>query len=514
MIAVNRPCALGAVPLVAALALLAVAHRGFAQTAGTPAAAILSNGDFQVDADGDGVPDGWASPKGGVSYVRDGENRFLRLTSSTPDEMVITYRQVRVPKGVAALELTWKQRTAGLKVGTQSWFDARVMLQFKDAAGEKVAGGPPAPNTNKNSDGWSERGVKFLVPDGAVVLEIMPTLFRVTSGTFDLDDVALKATDPAPLVVAARAKAEADAAKRAQNVEKRQAAAAAKAGPDGELIPNGNFQAEGKGGVPDKWGRLKGDLSWQKEGDNRFLRLVSPAPGKTVLLYHPIDLPKGAKALDFKWSQRVANLKRGKEGHFDARILFQWLDAAGHKMEGAPPPAATQKNTDGWVDQSASFLVPDGAVALVLMPTLFQVESGTFDLDNLSLRPADPAALVAAAAAKAAEERAAVVEPEAPNKAKWPAELRTAGNKVVDADGKEVWLQGVNVDSLQWNPRGERVMRSAVVADGGLEGERPAAAGPGDVLVRQGRRARRTGARPTASWWTTSSPWRRTAAPT
>jgi endoglucanase len=462
MTIVKRTRAVRAILLCAVIAISVATHQNVAHPADKPALAILSNGDFQLDADGDGVPDGWAEPKGGVSFPIDGTNRFLRLASPKPDEMVMTYRLVRIPKGVRPL--SWKQRTANLKVGKQSWFDARIMLQFKNAAGEKVAGSPPAPNTNKNSDGWIEKNIKFLAPDDAVILEFMPALFRVESGTFDLDDIVLKETDPAPVAAAAKAKAEADADKLAKNVEKRQAAAAAKAGPDRELIANGNFQAEGKGGVPDKWSKLKDDLTWQKEGNNRFLRLVSPAPGKLVMFYHAVDLPKGTKALEFKWSQRISNFKRGKENYFDARIIFQWLDAAGHKLTAAHPPATAQKNLEGWAQKSERFLAPDGALTLVIMPALFQVESGTFDLDNLSLKAIDPAPLIAAAEAKAAEEKAAIVAPEPPNQAKWPPELRVAGNKVLDKDGKEVWLQGVNVDSLQWNARGERVMRSALVA--------------------------------------------------
>jgi len=453
-----------AIQFCALIASFVATDRNVARSADKPPVIILSNGDFQTDADSDGVPDGWASPKGGVSYASDGTNRFLHLTSPKPDEMVITYRQVRFPKGVQALELSWKQRTADLKVGKQAWFDARIMLQFKNADQEKVAGSPGAPSTNKNSAGWIEKSIKFLVPEGAVILEIMPTLFQVKSGTFDLDDIVLKETDPKPLAEAAKAKAAADAEKLAKNTEKRQAAAAAKAGPNGELIANGNFQAEGKGDVPDKWGKLKNDLSWKKEDDNRFLRLVSPEAGKMVMFYHAIDLPKGTKALEFKWSQRISNFKRGKENYFDARIMFQWLDPSGKKMTAAPSPAAAEKNTEGWVEKTKSFLVPEGALTLVLMPSLLQVESGTFDLDNLSLKATDPVPLIAAAEAKAAEEKAAIVEPEAPNKAKWPSELRVVGNKLLNKEDKEVWLQGVNVDSLQWNARGERVMRSAIVA--------------------------------------------------
>jgi hypothetical protein len=243
------------------------------------------------------------------------------------------------------------------------------------------------------------------------------------------------------------------------------APAPAFAAPDIELIANGDFQASGKSGdTPDKWGALKGDLSWQKEGDNRFLRLVSPAPGKMVMFFRTVDIPQEVKALEFKWKQRVSNLKKGKENYFDARIVFQWKDAAGEKLTGAPVASEASKNTAGWVEKSKAFLVPEGARTLVIMPTLFQVTTGTLDLDDLSLKAVEPVVLLAAAQAEAAEEKAAMVEPEAPNTAKWPPQLHVTGTKVLNADGKEAWLQGVNVDSLEWNPQGERVLRSALVA--------------------------------------------------
>ncbi|HSI34994.1 MAG TPA: glycoside hydrolase family 5 protein [Tepidisphaeraceae bacterium] len=428
----------------------------------TQAAELLPNGDFQSATMPDGPPDHWPAAKGGASYVKEGENRYLHLAASKPDEMVMTYRQVRVPKDVKAIEMSWRQRTADLKKGKQAWFDARIMLQWKNAAGEKVAGKLPAPNTNKNSD-WIEKKVSFLVPEEGLTLEIMPTLFRVEAGSFDIDDLSLKATDPAPIEAANKAKAEADAAKQAAAAEKRQANAAKNAGTEGELIANGNFQTLGKGEVPEKWGAMKENLSWETEGDNRFLRFKSPEAGKMVMLYRPIDLPKDAKALEFKWSYRLADFKRGKENYFDARILFQFLGADGKKISEASPAGAS-KNTEGWVDKSKQFLVPEGAVTLVLMPALFQAASGTLDLDNLSLKPVDPAVLIAAAEAKAVLDKAAQIDPEQPNPAKFPQELRVEGTKTLTKDGKEIWLQGVNVDSLQWNHKGERVMKSTLVA--------------------------------------------------
>ena len=39
--------------------------------------------------------------------------------------------------------------------------------------------------------------------------------------------------------------------------------------------------------------------------------------------------------------------------------------------------------------------------------------------------------------------------------------LRVKGNRLVDAAGKEVWLQGVAICSLEWRADGEHVKRDA-----------------------------------------------------
>ena len=41
--------------------------------------------------------------------------------------------------------------------------------------------------------------VEFLAPQGTRVLELMPTLFQVENGTFDLDDIVLVPIDPTML---------------------------------------------------------------------------------------------------------------------------------------------------------------------------------------------------------------------------------------------------------------------------------------------------------------------------
>ena len=428
----------------------------------TADAPLLSNGTFETDANADQWPDDWGRVDGARWETENG-NHFLRLVSQQPGKLTMLYRQVNIPAGVKALEMTWRQRVSDLKLGKQAWFDARILLDFR-GDGDAKLGSAPAPATRKNTAGWEEKSTKFLVPEGAKLLAFMPSLFQVESGTFDLDDIVIKPAAAAPLQEAANAADVARKAKLEKDAAARRAKAAASAQPDGSLVSNGNFEADKNADKwPDDWGRLTNG-GWESEGDNHFLRITAPEPGKLNSLYRLFDLPAATKALELKWRQRITDLKPGKEAWFDARIMMNFKDAAGNKVEGGPGAPYTRGSTNGWVAKSAQFLVPENALTLEFMPCLFQVEKGTFDLDDISLKPMDAAIL--AASAKAAEESAkkALVPPEAPNKAKWPQELHVAGNQILSADGKPVWLQGVNVVSLEWNPLGERVLRSALTA--------------------------------------------------
>jgi hypothetical protein len=102
-------------------------------------------------------------------------------------------------------------------------------------------------------------------------------------------------------------------------------------------------------------------------------------------------------------------------------------------------------------------VLPDGVATLEFMPALFNARAGAFDLDDLRLTPLP------------AEEIARLRPPEPPalekpDPEKFPPEVFAKGNRLRAADDREVWLQGVNVASLEWKPRGEHVLRSIVTA--------------------------------------------------
>jgi hypothetical protein len=427
--------------------------------------AIVANGNFEADQDANQWPDKWPVMKAGGSWVEEGGNRFLRLTQTSPGATTMMYHEIAIPAGVEALEMTWRQRITDLIPGKQAWFDARIMMEFMDAGRNKASPSPGAPYSRKSTDGWVEKSASFLVPTNAAILKFMPSLFQVEAGTFDLDDVVLRPIAAAPLIEAQKAAKAAQAEKHANQEMRRRDKAAAVLAEHGSLIPNGDFETSSKNnGIPDGWGALKDGSAWVVEDGNRFMRIHADAPGKMLMVYRTYDIPAGIEAMELKWRHRISGLKVGEKPWFDARIMMEFLDAKGEKLSAKPSPSYAQRDSEGWVDRSTMFLIPSNAVSLVLMPCLFNVKSGTYELDDFSLKPADPAPLYAAAAKRELEIKARYVPPEEPNPSRWPKEIRVVGNRLHDPDGNEVWLQGVNAGGLETLPQDDQPVKSLVVA--------------------------------------------------
>ncbi len=174
-----------------------------------------------------------------------------------------------------------------------------------------------------------------------------------------------------------------------------------------------------------------------------------------------VPVPAEVGALEFSARVRVAGLKKGAKPWNDARVIMNFKDAA-DKQIGAAPPVWFGSNTNGWRIVSSRFLVPPGTVCIDFKPTMFHAEAGTLDLDDVSLRPI-PRAPLEAELAKNAPPPAPPIEQ--PNPARFPPEIRVQGNRLVTVQGgREVWLQGVNIASLDWRADGENVYRSTLVA--------------------------------------------------
>lgn len=126
-----------------------------------------------------------------VRTEQENGNHFLRLRSGGTNQLVQVYRVVSLPTGIAGLELCFRVRYEGIKVGRQPWHDGRLITNILDAHKVKV-GRAPHPYFRGTRRQWQTQCVRFLVPTNATALEIMPTLFMAPSGTLDLDDLSLR----------------------------------------------------------------------------------------------------------------------------------------------------------------------------------------------------------------------------------------------------------------------------------------------------------------------------------
>jgi endoglucanase len=181
-----------ALPLIL-IGLLSMAQALVAQDAPETQSSLLKNGDFSVDSNGDGVPDEWPTkvPEGG-SWVKEDGQIILKLVSPEAGKNVMVYHRMYLPKDPPkAMEAKVKVRYADVKPGKNSWFDARVMMNWKDQDDKVLKPQPPAPNFKGTSKGWVEKSVLFRVPEGAQYLEIMPCLFQAASGAFEIASIQI-----------------------------------------------------------------------------------------------------------------------------------------------------------------------------------------------------------------------------------------------------------------------------------------------------------------------------------
>ncbi|WP_186776531.1 glycoside hydrolase family 5 protein [Rubripirellula reticaptiva] len=234
------------------------------------------------------------------------------------------------------------------------------------------------------------------------------------------------------------------------------------------LLSNSNFEL-GTAEKPQDWPTPDG-VTWLEEDGNHFLRF-SASIDKMLTVYREVRINPEYEALQLSFRVRVNSLQRGKANWHDGRIILDFKDADGNKLKGATHPSFSG-TTDGWTRRSVEMLVPKGAVKLEVMPAMFQAKSGSYDLDDVKLSAIDSAPLIAKREADAIKEnaeiarRAALVQPSVSKASaeQLPLRLHVQGNKILDAKGSEVWLQGVSLPSMEWSAGGENILKSVHVA--------------------------------------------------
>ena len=362
-------------------------------------------------------------------------HRSFKLVQQTPGKMNMRYIQVNVPSKYEGITITAEVKYTDVVRGDKNWFDARVMSNWIDANSQKKSGGPVIGGWKGTKDWFPVKKVVKVDP-GAAGIALMPCLFNVKGGSLEFRNLSVTGQEKFVEDPEEKAKREAAAAKRSADWAKRKARAKERVANGGSLIPAQN---------------------------GPYAKLVSKEPGKLVNAYKEYDVPADVEALKMSWKWEVKNLKTGEKPWFDARVLFKFKDANGKEVKN-PSPVYVQKDTKGWQNRETSFLVPKEAVTFVVMPCLFQVKSGEMEMTDVTCVATSAEPLHKAAAERERQAKARYVPDEPENRATWPKMVRVQGNRLVDTDGKEVWLQGVNAGGMETIPNGDQQVKSTVVA--------------------------------------------------
>ena len=132
--------------------------------------------------------------------------------------------------------ISFEAKVTDVVRGSQSWFDARMMTDFIDSACKKVKTGPVIGGWKGTTD-WFAVRKSVKIPEGAPGIALMPTLFNVKSGAFEVRNLSVVAQEKYEELPEEKAKREAEEAKRSANWEKRKNKAKERLERDCTLIP-------------------------------------------------------------------------------------------------------------------------------------------------------------------------------------------------------------------------------------------------------------------------------------
>lgn len=152
------------------------------------------------------------------------------------------------------------------------------------------------------------------------------------------------------------------------------------------IMENGDLETGGLGSN-NSWTAGKG-VTIEEENGNHFLHLEAVEPNVQIQSYRLVKIPDGVKKLKVSFKVRYENITPGAENWHTGRLIMHFKDAGGGMLKPDPKPFAFKDKSDGWVEKEVELDVPEGSVALEFMPALFQVGTGTLDIDDVVITPA------------------------------------------------------------------------------------------------------------------------------
>lgn len=101
---------------------------------------------------------------------------------------------VQLPGAARSVEVSGWMRTENVVPGAQSWEKARVAIEFRDRAGDRVGGWPPVAYETMGTTGWTSFKRQYTLPEDAVGVLVQAALGNAT-GTAFFDGLEMRILD-------------------------------------------------------------------------------------------------------------------------------------------------------------------------------------------------------------------------------------------------------------------------------------------------------------------------------
>jgi len=175
---------------------------------------LVPNGDFSAAAPGTNWPEEWGrSAPENLSWETEGGKHFIRIVSPSPEKMPMLYKMVLLNKGLKAVEVKIRYRTANLEAGPRPPGNAQASMHFLEGGrfghleyGREMGPEPEPIPFSPDAKQWTEITRRMIVPEGATKLQFMPGLWGVKSGTLDLAEIQVRPLSDADAAMATPAK--------------------------------------------------------------------------------------------------------------------------------------------------------------------------------------------------------------------------------------------------------------------------------------------------------------------
>ena len=141
-------------------------------------------------------PDGSVAELGGHPgrlMIDSSGNHFVRIVQEKPGTMTSIYRKHDISGGYNRLAVSLRARVSGLVKGDENWYDARIIFNIKNAAGQVVK--TDAVIFNSDTPDWVTKRQTVEVPADAATLEYMIGEPSVWDGTQYQSSFLTKAAD-------------------------------------------------------------------------------------------------------------------------------------------------------------------------------------------------------------------------------------------------------------------------------------------------------------------------------